>query len=318
MSMIRRTALAVSAGLGLVALAACSDSPTAPAASPVALKPNLATGDVTNTIPVAVPGKIIVCKAGNVGGTFSFTRTTEGTVVGSSIVSSPQNIDAGECLEVANDDSPSGNGSHITVTEQAAANTTFTIDCRFRGYNLEGTVIQPEVSCNPYANGGDIFLNHFHGYVLVYTNTFTEPPASCDFSTFGGFVLTPNNVSYGGNAGRIEDPPGFAYGDLNFINHTTGDHIHVWNVTDYGHPDDGPLSQYPDSRLAFGLGSVNGGPVNVPVEWRFVDLGEPAKKVGDAVYLKVGGEVLIPEQVVIGGNIQLHPKCKKAPKAEKH
>jgi len=57
---------------------------------------------------------------------------------------------------------------------------------------------------------------------------------------------------------------------------------------------------------------------NVEVEWRFVDLGEPAKKVGDAVYLEVGGVVLIPEQVVIGGNIQLHPKCKKAPKAEKH
>ena len=58
--------------------------------------------------------------------------------------------------------------------------------------------------------------------------------------------------------------------------------------------------------------------MNVPVEWRFVDLGEPAKKVGDAVYLKVGDDVLIPEQVVIGGNIQLHAKCKKAPKAEKH
>jgi len=313
MRMIRSTALAAGA---VALLAACSDSPTSPAVSPVVLKPNLATGDITNTIPVAVPGKLIVCKAGNVGGTFAFTRTTEGTVVGSSIVTSPQNIATGTCLEVANDDSPSGNGSHITVTEQAAANTTFTIDCRFRGYNLEGTVIQPEVSCNPYTNGGDIFLNHFHGYVLVYTNTFTEPPATCDFSTFGGFVLLPNNVSYGGNAGRIED--GFAYGDLNFIDHTTGDHIHVWNVTDYGHPDTGPLSSFEDSRLAFGLGSINGGAVNVPVEFRFLDSGEPAKKLGDMVYLKVGDDVLIPEQTVDGGNIQLHAKCKKAPKAEKH
>ena len=316
MRMNRKTALTAGALLGIAFLAACSDSPTEPAVSPIPLKPNLATGDVTNTIPVALPGKLIVCKAGNANGTFAFTRTTEGSVVGSTIVTSPQNIATGSCLEVANDDSPSGSGSHITVTEQSAANTTFTIDCRFRGYNLEGTVIQPEVSCNPYTNGGDIFLNHFHGYVLVYTNTFTPPPATCDFSTFGGIT---NNITYGGNAGRIEDPPGFAYGDLNFKNHTNGDHIHVWNVTDYGHPEDGPLSEFEDSRLAFGLGSVNGGPATVPVEFRFYDAGEPAKKEGDMVYLKVGNTVLITAQGVGNGNIQLHDKkCKKAPKAEKH
>jgi len=89
-------------------------------------------------------------------------------------------------------------------------------------------------------------------------------------------------------------------------------------VTDYGHPDTGPLSQYEDSRLAFGLGSVNGGPENVPVEFRFLDAGEPAKKDGDRVWLSVGGVVLITEQEVDGGNIQLHAKCKNAPKAEKH
>jgi hypothetical protein len=335
--MYRKAALAVGASLGMAFLTACSDTPTAPVVTPIVLKPNLATGDVTTSIPVAVPGKLIVCKAGNANGTFNFTRRTEGaTIVASSMVgnqgspnftganpvppgslqTSSRSIATGNCLEVANDDSPSGNGSHVTVTEQAAANTTFTIDCRFRGYNLEGTVIQPEVSCNPYTNGGDIFLNHFHGYVLVYTNTFTPPPETCDFSTFGGIT---NNITYGGNAGRIEDPPGFAYGDLNFKNHTNGDHIHVWNVTDYGHPDTGPLSEFEDSRLAFGLASVNGGPETVPVEFRFYDAGEPAKKEGDMVYLKVGGVVLISAQEVGNGNIQLHDKhCKKAPKAEKH
>ena len=314
MSMMSRAALAVGAVLGL---AACSDTPTGPTAAPLALQPSFATGDVTNTVPAAVPGKLVICKAGNVGGTFALTRTTEGpNIVGSSIVTSPQNIATGTCLEVANDDSPSGSGSHITVTEQSAANTTFQVTaCQFRGYDAAGQVVQPPVSCT-YANGGDIFLNHFHGYVITYTNTFTAPPATCDFSTFGGFVLTPDNVSYGGNAGRAQD--GFAYGDLNFVNHTTGDHIHVWNVTDYGHPDTGPLSGDEDSRLASGLGSVNGGPVNVPVEFRFLDSGEPAKKLGDRVWLKVGGAVLIPEQEVDGGNIQLHSKCKKAPKAEKH
>jgi hypothetical protein len=52
------------------------------------------------------------------------------------------------------------------------------------------------------------------------------------------------------------------------------------------------------------------------VEWRFVDLGEPGTK--DRVYLKVNSVVLIQEQPVRGGNVQLHEHCKKAPKAEKH
>jgi hypothetical protein len=179
-----------------------------------------------------------------------------------------------------------------------------------------GTTSQPVITTGvqfilgnaPTQQGSEAIDN-----IRVCTNL---PDDVCDFYTFGGFVLLPNNISYGGNAGFASS--GFAFGSLNFKNHTNGDHIHVWNVTDYGHPEDGPLSQFEDSRLAFGMASVNGGPANVPVEWRFVDLGEPAKKNGDAVYLKVGNTVLIPEQVVIGGNIQMHAKCKKAPKAEKH
>lgn len=319
MHSIRSVALGAGAALGMAFLAACSDSTTAPVGNVVIPKTSFAVGDVTN--PPATPqvGKIFLCKEGNVGGAFTFGRTTEGPAVdptGSKAAN--QTLANGKCLEVANDLSVSGSGSHITITEGAApANTQQSVTgCTFIGKDLNG-VLQAPVACS-YSNGGDLFINSFHGYVITYTNTFTAPPPPevCDFSTFGGFVLTPNNISYGGNAGRIED--GFAYGDLNFKNHTNGDHIHVWNVTDYGHPATGPLSEFEDSRLAFGLGSVNGGPVNVPVEFRFLDSGEPAKKDGDRVWLSVGGVVLITEQEVDGGNIQLHSKCKNAPKAEKH
>jgi hypothetical protein len=324
MSMNRKAVFAAGACMATAFLAACSDSSTAPSGTATFVpKSSFAVNTVTsNGIPTAVRGVVIVCKTGNASGSFTFSRTPSGASTGT-LATSPSAILDGTCLEVADDNGGSGIGSNVTITEgDAPANTVQTLAaCSFIGTNEQtGQPTAPENCLNTFSNGGTIFVNSFHGYVITYNNVFTEPPPPpadvCDFSTFGGFVLLPNNISYGGNAGFASS--GFAYGDLNFKNHTNGDHIHVWNVTDYGHPDTGPLSQYPDSRLAFGLASVNGGPTNVPVEWRFVDLGEPAKKVGDAVYLNVGGVVLIPEQVVIGGNIQLHAKCKKAPKAEKH
>ena len=324
MRMNRMAALTLSAGL--FTMAACSDAPTAaPSAAALPKTPSLVVGvPFAGPAPTAEVGKIVLCKVGNIGGAFDFTETPEGPAQDpNGAVANDMSLNAGQCVEVAIDNSPDGSGNQVQIHEldplDPSTTTQVVESCKFRSKNPDGTT-NPEVDCEVYADNQKLFLNAFHGFVVTYRNTFTEPPPPppdvCDFSTFGGFVLLPNNISYGGNAGFASS--GFAYGSLNFKNHTNGDHIHVWNVTDYGHPADGPLSQYEDSRLAFGLASVNGGPVNVPVEWRFVDLGEPAKKVGDAVYLKVGNTVLIPEQVVIGGNIQLHAKCKKAPKAEKH
>ena len=182
MRMNRKAALAAGASLGMAFLAACSDSPTAPKAS--IPKTNFAIGDITDgPAPEAAPGVIIVCKTGNVGGSFVFTRTTEGPAVDpNGGVASNQTIATGKCLEVARDNSPSGSGSHITVTEQSAANTTFSITaCRFRGYALDGVTLNPPEDCT-YTNGGDLFLNHFHGFVITYNNVFTPPPPSCTFT----------------------------------------------------------------------------------------------------------------------------------------
>jgi hypothetical protein len=185
MRMNRQVALMASAGFGVAFLAACSDSPMEPTAAPAFVpKTSFAVGAVTTTpAPEAVTGKIVVCKTGNAGGSFTFTRSTEGsTLVASSYVGggnasiSGVNIAVNTCLEVANDDSPSGNGSHITITEAPAANTVQTITaCRFRGYALDGVTLNAPENC-VYVNGGDLFLNHFHGFVITYNNVFTPPP----------------------------------------------------------------------------------------------------------------------------------------------
>ena len=182
---MNRVALVASAGFGLAFLAACSDSPTSPAAAPAFVpKTSFAVGAVTPTpAPEAVTGRIVVCKTGNAGGSFSFTRSTEGpNIVASTFVGTgPITIATGTCLEVADDDSPSGSGSHITVTEAPAANTVQTITaCRFRGYQLDGVTLNPPEDCT-YTNGGDLFLNHFHGYVITYNNVFT-PPGRCTYT----------------------------------------------------------------------------------------------------------------------------------------
>jgi hypothetical protein len=318
MNMNRKAMFAAGASMATAFLAACSDSPSAPQSrSAFVPKSSFAVGDATDATPVNTLIKI--CKVGDAIGTFTITDVGNGSASGNPTIIDDDPGTAGNqktmtpgpdatpnCVTAVQDLGNATNdiGDFFTVSEATDAGVTTETSCFLSGAGEQACPAQ-------------FFINTAHGWTILVRNTAPTPPADvCDFSTFGGFVLLPNNISYGGNAGFASS--GFAYGSLNFVNHTTGDHIHVWNVTDYGHPDTGPLSQYPDSRLAFGLASVNGGPENIPVEWRFVDLGEPAKKVGDAVYLTVGGVVLIPEQVVIGGNIQLHAKCKKAPKAEKH
>jgi len=176
---MNKVALVASAGFGVALLAACSDSPMEPTPAAVVPTATFAVGAVTATpAPEAVTGKIVVCKTGNAGGSFSFTRSTEGpNIVASTFVGTgPITIAVNTCLEIANDNSPSGSGSHITITEAPAANTVQTITaCRFRGYQLDGVTLNPPEDC-VYANGGDLFLNHFHGFVITYNNVFTPPP----------------------------------------------------------------------------------------------------------------------------------------------
>ena len=319
MRMSRKAVSAAGASIAMAFLAACSDSPTAPVANPRAPQtPSFAIGDVLGAIVDDIPavGRFTICKSAesNVSGTFAIT----GAPVlggGGSVFSGDLVVAPGTCRIAAIGNNVSGTAFRVSATETSPGFVAPVVERSVldeNGAAAPGPVLSNESNV---AAGLSYDINLIHGYRLTYTNTVAVPDDVCDFSTFGGFVLLPNNISYGGNAGFASS--GFAYGDLNFVDHTTGDHIHVWNVTDYGHPDTGPLSQYEDSRLAFGKGTINGAG-SFDVEFRFLDSGEPAKKLGDVVYLIVNGSVLIPEQTVDGGNIQLHKNCKKAPKAEKH
>ena len=317
-----RVVLTTGAVFGASVVAACADAPTAPS-SRRAFVPTASydIGPTGNATPVATQLKI--CKIGDASGTFTITDVGDGKssgnpaivdqdagTAGNQLTLTPGTEQNPNCYIAVEDlgDASQEIGDFFTVTEAVAPGvTTQVVSCTING----GAVLPcPE----------NFFINTAHGWTILVRNTAPlppppppPPPAVCDFSSFGGFVLAPNNISYGGNAGAIDN--GQAYGSLNFVNHTTGDHIHVWNVTGYGHPTSGALSGFANSRYASGTGTINGAG-SFPVEFRFLDSGEPGKT--DRVWLSVNGNVLIPEQVVQGDNIQLHKTCKKAPKAEKH
>jgi len=178
MRMNKQVALMASAGFGLAFLAACSDSPSAPQSrSAFVPKSSFAVGDLTNSTPQV--GVLKVCKAGNAGGSFDVTRVAVGASTGT--VSGLNTLIAtGECRIVALDDGPSGVGSDVTVVEDAAANTVSAVTgCVFIGGE------PPVVDGAPCAfNPAARFVNHFHGYVVTYTNTFTPPPppSGCTFT----------------------------------------------------------------------------------------------------------------------------------------
>jgi hypothetical protein len=138
-------------------------------------------GDVFDgPAPAAVVGKIILCKVGNIGGSFDFTETPEGPDQDpNGSIAADQSLANGKCLEVASDFSPDGSGNQVQIHELAAAdpaNTTQTIEsCRFISKNTNGT-LNPEVDCEVYADNQKLFVNEFHGFVVTYRNTFTAPP----------------------------------------------------------------------------------------------------------------------------------------------
>jgi hypothetical protein len=180
MRMNRKVALAAGASFGMAFLAACSDSTAPTAKSVVVPKSSFAVNDVTASVTPQV-GKVFVCKTGNVGGDFTFSRTDVGSQVTGAAVANNQTIATGTCLEVGNDVSPSGSGSNLIITEAAAANTVQTVaSCTFIGKDLQGNLLPPE-SCT-YSNGGTLFFNSFHGYVITYNNVFTPPSTGCTFT----------------------------------------------------------------------------------------------------------------------------------------
>jgi hypothetical protein len=163
MGIKRNVAILLSTGLCALVLAACSETPSAPE-----IPSGFAVGDTPAPTPVAVVGKVVICKTGNVGGSFDVSRVAAGTSSGT-VSGLNSNIPNGTCLEVANDFAAAANGSMVTIDEDAAANTVQTVvSCSLAGVG--------GISACSFSDGGSLFLNSFHGYVIVYNNVFTPPP----------------------------------------------------------------------------------------------------------------------------------------------
>jgi hypothetical protein len=163
----RLSAAALAAG---VILAGCSESRTPTAAVPRLTGPSFTVGDNVTATPTAEVGKIKICKAGNVSGTFSITPQAAG---GSPTPSSPTSVTiaTGTCTDVAEDfTTTSGSGTFFTIKETSAGLQSVTAQ-----FNNNGTL-----SSVAFADGGKVFLNDYHGYTVTFTNNVVvAPPEGC-------------------------------------------------------------------------------------------------------------------------------------------
>jgi len=301
---------ASSAALAFAGIIACStEQPTSPAAV-ARIRPavfNLA-GSSANV------GDLIVCKTGDAG---SFTVVFDAPVA---------NVRSFDASQVRLDNGLTNTGTR-TYTFNLAAGQCRTIYSR---PIVAGVAIDPNVratiteaagptiltittdvdgSGNPASSSvgnrnATIEFNMFHDAMVTFNNLAPAVPV-CDFVTFGGFVLSPNNVSFGGNAGVTSKD--VLFGELNFKNHTNDDLIHVHTVTSY--VQDGADE---DTRRVSGPATVNGVSGFTATVY-LTDNGEPG--TSDRIRLVVvgaGGE-LITDQTIVGGNVQLHDVCRPAP-----
>ena len=324
--------------IALATLAACSDA-TSPAAdarrTPILDTPSFAlaapfpgTSDFPATAEI---GSVTVCVAtGGTDATFEVKKVGRDATTGDLLpdvnpdndnVNSTFALAAGKCTVVwdrggqptdaAELDNPVVVTVHMTSANFANSVIAFAV-----GDACDGIGPIPATSSGAGTSTTAACANAFHGSMFVFT---TEPPATavCDFTTFGGFVLEPNNISYGGNAGVTRN--GVLFGELNFVNHENGDNIHVHTISSYTHPNSGPLATFDETRWITGGATVNGVP-GFFVSVLFTDLGEPG--TSDKVWLHLSGPgtntTLISGsedggRTVDGGNVQLHKVCRPAP-----
>jgi hypothetical protein len=289
----------------LVGLAACAGESTAPTSFAAPSSARFALGASTNSTPEL--GKLKVCKSSssNVAGEFAISRANVGpSSTGTAVTSA--NVVPGDCVIVAEDLSPSGSGSNVTIDETSAgfqSVSAMRIDALFTG----GTQTGPET----FADGGTLFVNQFHGFVVTYVNNVQTPPPppppACDFITFGRLVtyVGDDKVVISGNAGGTK-PGGGIMGEFHID--ANGVDNHVANVDSYGPITSGPLSgpSYPNARMVTGT-AKNG----VAVELRLWDGGEPGKGT-DVVYVTLDGVVTLNAagQTIDQGNMQYHPVCR--------
>jgi len=257
----QKVVLAAGAVTAMTVLAACSDSSTAPQMpSPTIGKPSFAVaGTVVNSTPVA--SEFRVCKLGNTAGTFTVTRTDAGTgSTGFTTVSSPITIQPNTCIVVVEDDSPSGAGSNVTVTETNASNLTSITGQRISTATGTTTIVGPT---NPFTD----FINSIHGVVLTFTNTVTT---SCTFTkgwyrnkgsstiiAIDGRTIGQEQAIFDATPGK---PGGVTFGDDNTLLNLYQQLLAALNNLG-GNPTAGPAAV--DAAVAAALAGTGGTGLNI-------------------------------------------------------
>lgn len=306
LTLLRRALGPVTVVFSTVLLAQCSQTPFASPTSPGAV---VATGSSLKALGDPGDGKpnyseIEVCKSAssNVKGTFTVSRVAVGASTGT-VVGSPFDLNPGQCRIVAVDNGGDQVGSNVTLTETSTADTQSVSALLIN--NVNG---QDVVSPVPFTNGGTVFVNSFHGYLITFTNNNnTPPPPVCDFITFGRLVteVGGNKVVISGNAGG-NAPGGGILGEFHID--VNGVDNHVSDIASYGPIATGPLSGagFPNSRIVTGI-AKNGN----SIELRLWDGGEPGKGT-DRVYVKINGAAVLgtPGPFIDQGNMQYHPECR--------
>ncbi len=136
-----------------------------------------------------------------------------------------------------------------------------------------------------------------------------QAPEPCDFTTSGGFVVSPvtgKKANFGVHGGCKN---GAFWGHLNFVDHANGYHVNSVEVTAYLAPE-GATSPMRD---VCGIAQTNNpaDPEFIYFRARLVDNGEPGGS--DQFALKLGGTATPFEVPLLnlgtarpGGNVQVH------------
>jgi hypothetical protein len=103
-------------------------------------------------------------------------------------ISNPVTIQPGECFVVLEDQSSSGHGSDVTVTETSSGLQAIS------GQHIENGGSPTSISAP--ANGGTYFINSIHGVRLTFTNSVTV--AGCTFTQ--GYWKTHGPTPKGNNS----------------------------------------------------------------------------------------------------------------------
>ncbi len=153
--------------VGAAGVIACGGEVSPTAIQPLSTTPVFAVGDTPALGAEPTATQIVLCKTGNVDGTFTIANTP---VNGSlpTVVASPVTVPKGTCKVIVQDLGGSDVGSFTTITETSAG----FVSAAARFYDgADGSV-----SDQPYTTGvTQLFTNNFHGWRITYDN-FVSPP----------------------------------------------------------------------------------------------------------------------------------------------